>query len=379
MGAHDRQYWKSQGSAGSGGASALNWSITTWIIVVCVAVFVLDGFLPRQWVVVGSTWSPGLSREDQRQVLEGTIPTRTEPIQVDPARHGSAEQAVLAKTPNGGDALVAKNTLQSMPFLQKWLYFSTSTALYSSVPGVGVSAVQIWRFVGFQFCHATLDHLIFNMLGLFFFGPIVERYLGRKRFLAFYLLCGMAGAFLYLLLNFGGFMVAAATNGRVAVPGLLVNDPDMPLVGASAGVFGAIIAAARLMPNATVLLFFVIPMRLVTLAYGLLAIAVAAVVFRWNNAGGEAAHIGGAIAGWWFIHHPEQLHRLFDFLGRADPTSQHYGLRHAHAPSVRGAGHGTPPPGEVDRILDKVKSQGLASLNEAERRTLRDATRNLGH
>lgn len=376
MGAQDRPYWRSEQPPAGLAASSKRWNVTTWLIVACVALFVVDGFLPRQWVVVESKLKPGLSVEDQRMILDGTIPTVAGPVSANPGQNAQTEQPVFAQLQSGAQDLVAVNTLQSMPFLQKWLYFSTSTALYSSIPGVGVNALQVWRFIGFQFCHAGMEHLVFNMLGLFFFGPIVERYLGGKRFLAFYLLCGVAGAFLYLLLNFGGFMVSAATNGRVTVPGLLVNDPDMPLVGASAGVFGVIIAAARLVPDATVLLFFVIPMRLKTLAYGLVLVAVASVLLRWRNAGGEAAHIGGAIAGWWFIHHPEQLRGLFDFLGRADPTSSHFGKRRELHSS---AGSSMPSAQEVDRILDKVKAQGLASLNESERRTLRDATRNIGH
>lgn len=374
MGAYDRDYWRSDPtlqtrSIGGG----MKWSATTWLIVACVLIFVLDGFLPRQWVVTESKWQPGLSDEVQQKILDGSIPTRTLVPEEDPNKVAVVQQPVYAQQPNGQVELIAVNTLQSTPFIQKWLYFSTSTALYSTIPGVGTSALQVWRFIGFQFCHANLSHLLFNMLGLFFFGPVVERYLGSKRFTAFYLICGIAGALLYLLLNFAGFMVAQSTNGRVMIPGLLSNDPDMPLVGASAGVFGIIIAAARLMPDATVLLFFVIPMRLKTLAYGLVLIAVASLLLKWKNAGGEAAHLGGAIAGWYFITRPERLRTFFDFLGRADPTSTFHSARKVQrAGSVSGRG---PSNAEIDRILEKVRSSGLGSLNEAERRTLRDATR----
>ncbi len=351
-------------------------SATLWIVVACAAIFMLDGFLPRQWVVVGSRWEVGVPDAIQQQVLQGTLPTMVQRVEADPSKVGSATQGVLlARTDNpaGVMPLVAVNQLQSTPFLQRWLYFSTSTALYSTIPGIGVSGLQIWRFIGFQFCHASLNHILFNMIGLFFFGPIVERYLGAKRFAAFYLLCGVAGALLYLLLNFSGFIVATATNGRVMIPGLLFNDPDMPLVGASAGVFGVIIAAARLMPDAKVLLFFIIPMKLKTLAYGLVLVAAASVLLGWNNAGGEAAHLGGALAGWYFIHRPDRLANLFNWLGRADPTSSFHAARRVQR--AGGGGRSAPSTAEVDRILDKVRSAGIGSLNESERRTLRDATR----
>ncbi len=374
MGAHDREYFREQPSRTRVLSGGFRWSATTWIIAACVAIFVLDGFLPKQWVVVGSRWEPLVPDAIQQQVLQGTVPTLIERVEADPSKNLSATQRVFltnSQTPSAS-ALVATNQLQSTPFLQRWLYFSTSTALYSSIPGIGVSGLQIWRFIGFQFCHASLNHILFNMMGLFFFGPIVERYLGAKRFAAFYLLCGVAGALLYLLLNLGG-VLTSSTNGRVSIPGFLFNDPDMPLVGASAGVFGIIIAAARLMPDAKVLLFFVVPMKLKTLAYGLVLVAIASLLFQWNNAGGEAAHLGGAIAGWYFIHNPDRLRSFFDFLGRADPTSSFHSARRVQRAGI--GGRSGPSTTEVDRILDKVRASGLASLNEIERRTLRDATR----
>src|SRR6185503_5686995 len=104
-----------------------------------------------------------------------------------------------------------------------------------------------------------VGHLFFNMLGLYFFGPFIERYLGSRRFLAFYLLCGIAGAAMYLLL----------WGSRV-----FISNPSVPMVGASAGIFGILIAAAQIAPNTTVMLLFPpIPMRLKTLAWVLIAIA----------------------------------------------------------------------------------------------------------
>ena len=200
--------------------------------------------------------------------------------------------------------------------LESYLHYSTMR---------GFLQFQFWRLIGFQFLHAHdfLGHLIFNMIGLYFFGPMVERYLGSKRYLAFYLLCGMAGALLYSLLNLGGF-VAQQSLGVAQVPILLVGDIATPLIGASAGVFGVIMAGAFLAPSATVLVFFILPMRLATMAYALVGISFFTLLVNGHNAGGEAGHLGGAIAGWYFIRQPHQLHNFFDILGKADPTSHHY-------------------------------------------------------
>jgi MFS family permease len=202
------------------------------------------------------------------------------------------------------------------------------------------------------------------MIGIYFFGPLVEQYLGKKRFLAFYLLCGIFGAVMYLVLNLGGYIVLDVMNLDVNVPGLLFNDTRTPLVGASAGVFGILLAGAFLAPNVRVLVFFFLPMQLSTMAYLLVGMALFTVVFGGNNAGGEAAHLGGAAAGWFFIRNPRHLTGFFDFLGKADPTSKHFAWRDRPASQK-----------DVDRILDKIHNKGLQSLSSKEKKQLHDASR----
>ena len=92
------------------------------------------------------------------------------------------------------------------------------------------------------------------------------------------------------------------------------------------------------------------------------------VLFGVQNAGGEAGHLGGAIAGFYLIRNTDKLHGFFDFLGRVDPTSHHYRGPRAIR---RGA---TTPRHEVDRILDKISADGLHSLTEREKRVLREAS-----
>jgi hypothetical protein len=215
------------------------------------------------------------------------------------------------------------------------------------------------------------------MLGLYFFGPIVERYLGGKRYLAFYLLCGIFGALLYCVLNLGGVVTSALVGHDVAIPGLLFNDLSTRLIGDSAGVFGVLMAGAHLAPNATVLLFFIIPMRFATLAWALVAFSLFSLLVYADNAGGHAGHLGGALAGLYFIRHPQHLHGFFDFLGHVDPTSHHYrgGSATAKARAVARLRGGGPRQEEIDRILDKIRAEGLASLSDHEKRLLREASR----
>lgn len=228
--------------------------------------------------------------------------------------------------------------------------------------------LEFWRFLTFQFLHASLPHLFFNMLGLYMFGKMVEQHLGSKRYLAFYLTCGVFGGLAYLLLNAGG-VLAAYYN--VKVPGLLFNDTRTPLVGASAGVFGVILGCAYIAPNLVVqLLFPPIPMKLRTMAYVYVGIAAATVIFSGRNAGGEAAHLGGAAAGAILIRRAYLLRDFFDVFsdsrkGRSKPEGGRSAV-HRPAPPVDDA--------ELDRILAKVRSEGVHSLTEGEKETLRRIT-----
>jgi membrane associated rhomboid family serine protease len=159
------------------------------------------------------------------------------------------------------------------------------------------------------------------MMALYFFGPLVEYYLGARRYLAFYLLCGMAGGAAYLLLWAVG---AHAQDPRW----ILIVDPRTPLVGASAGIFGILIAAARIAPDARVMLLFPpIPMRLRTLAWVLLGLAAYTVIFHGANAGGQAAHLGGAAVGAVLIQFPRALN-IFKFSFRRPAPQYGQGFFH---------------------------------------------------
>ena len=218
-------------------------SVTTWLIGINVAVFVLNAIV--------------------RMPYSLPVPVAI----VDPA---------------GNEYVTVRNML--FPWIEGVGHFSAYTALYK---------YQVWRFLTFQFLHAGLGHLLGNMLSLYFFGPIIERYLGSRRYLYFYLFCGIGGPIAYLL-----FMLV----------GVLPYNAVVPLVGASAGIFGILVAAARVAPDVRVMLLLPpVPLRLRTLAWIFVGIAVFTVFTSGNNAGGEAAHLGGAVLGFLLIRYPHVL------------------------------------------------------------------------
>lgn len=164
---------------------------------------------------------------------------------------------------------------------------------------------EVWRLITYQFLHGGVMHLVFNMWALHFFGPAVENAMGAKRFLLFYLACGIAGAlFSSLLAHLGFFDTAVHPYLQVIVQQIsdftgyenLQLWQLTPMVGASAAIYGILVAVAFLYPHLRIRLMFPpIAMSLRSFALVILALAVLTVLANGQNAGGEAGHLGGII------------------------------------------------------------------------------------
>jgi membrane associated rhomboid family serine protease len=355
MGIYDREYVRVGPRSGSGLGSLRFVSINSWIIIINVAVLVLG-------VLLGGRAVPVPVREPFPTRVANSPYVETGPfldplgrpivdaqgrvtLQLRAPRDFAARRVVVDR--RSGDA-VGSNTYQWMDPLNAWGHMSTWFV---------VRDLQIWRVLTFQFLHANITHIFFNMFGLWVFGGMVEQYLGSKRYAAFYLTCGIFGALSYLLLN------ALGASG-IHLPGVLIDDIHTPLVGASAGVFGVIVAAAYIAPNAMVqLLFPPIPIKLKMMAYAYVGLAAFNLLSRGQNAGGDAAHLGGAIAGFFLVRNAHLLWDFFDVFKDSRRERRGAGARPRDADAA-----------EVDRILAKVRSGGLRSLSEGERRTLRRAS-----
>jgi hypothetical protein len=117
-------------------------------------------------------------------------------------------------------------------------------------------------------------------------------------------------------------------------------------------------------------------MRLKVLAMVYVGLAAFNLIFNGKNAGGDAAHIGGAIAGYFLIRNAHLLRDFFDvFNDSRKVQARRQPQAPTNTPRVRTA---KDDDAEVDRILDKVRREGTASLTSAERDTLANATRSRG-
>jgi len=213
---------------------------------------------------------------------------------------------------------------------------------------------RIWEFVTFQFIHGFIGHVLFNCIGLFFFGPLMERWWGPTKFILFYLLCGAGGALFFTLL---------------ATLGILQNsDSQGGLVGASAGFYGILVGVAVCAPNLRVsLLFPPVELSMRQLAIGILGISVVMIALPFGiNQGGEAGHLGGAIFGFLLMRFPQWLGGTGEVeIIRPRAFSKR------HEPKIRPRSEVLKSESdELDRILDKISAKGFQSLTEAERATL---------
>ena len=221
---------------------------------------------------------------------------------------------------------------------------------------------QVWRWLTYQFLHDGILHLLVNMLVLYFFGRMMEAWWGSRRFLAFYLLCGASGAVLYSLL--------------ALVPGLLSAWPRevvlrQSMVGASGSIFGILVGCAVLYPHQRVMLLFPpIPMSMRTLALVFLGVASLSVIVGALNAGGEAAHLGGAALGWVLVRRPNWLN-FADGLGGWRANAQ---LKKLQRSAQRTRHRVEDQQAQVNKVLDKVRDHGLHSLSAREKKILKNAT-----
>lgn len=162
---------------------------------------------------------------------------------------------------------------------------------------------HFWQLATYMFMHSGWDHILFNMLALWIFGSTVEDMWGAKRFLIFYLICGVGAALfqvgtmtieLQILLN-------KVNSGAISKEEFLVRGApvyNMTVVGASGAVNGVMAAFAYLFPNAPMYLFlFPVPIKAKYLVMGYFLID----LFGGLNPSGDHiahfAHVGGAIIG----------------------------------------------------------------------------------
>lgn len=152
-------------------------------------------------------------------------------------------------------------------------------AQYLALAPINTSYFKPYQFITYMFMHGSLSHIFFNMFGVYMFGSILENIWGAKRFLNFYLLCGLGAAALQVGIYYA--------NGEFSY-----------LLGASGALFGLLVAFAMMFPNTYLNIYFLIPVKakyLVT-AYGLIEL-LGGLMNRAGDNVSHFGHLGGLIVG----------------------------------------------------------------------------------
>lgn len=218
-----------------------------------------------------------------------------------------------------------------------------------------------WTIVTYMFMHADIWHILFNMLWLYWLGQIFLIYLNSRQLITVYLMGGLAGGMLYLLIY-------------NLFPSFELVRYGSYLVGASASVMAIVFAIATVAPEYVVHLFLLGPVRLKYIALATLLIDLISI--QYSNAGGHIAHLGGALFGYFFglrirkgaditswfsrifLRKPSLFRRKskINLMYRRPPLNDfEYNQQKAEIQK------------EIDRILDKIAQSGYSSLSRKEK------------
>ena len=259
-------------------------------------------------------------------------------------------------------------------FLMLFNWDATSWLQYLELPAwMPLFLKQPWSLVTYMFLHAGVLHLLFNMLWLYWFGQLFLSLYSARHFRGLYILGGLCGGLLYML----------AYNVFPYFSNYLYGSF---LLGASASVLAIVVATAVRSPEYRVNFMFIGAVRL---KYVALFVVLTDLLFVTSgNGGGHIAHLGGALAGWWFARSLQKgtditgwINKVFDALSRGIQFK-----RPAKKPKMKVEKGGKTADydynarkkqqsEEIDRILDKLKKSGYGSLTTEEKKGLFDASK----
>lgn len=233
---------------------------------------------------------------------------------------------------------------------------------------------QPWSAITYMFLHTDVMHIFFNMISLYWFGRIALERLSQKQLVGLYILGGLAGAAMYVLsYNLFPYFSVAVHNSY--------------LLGASGAVVAICVAAATLQPNYPIRLMFIGEVKLIWVAIGMVAISVFGITG--NNAGGEFAHIGGAIWGYFYA---KAWMKGKDYSQLVTSVINWFTNTFKRTPKIKVKQGGKQTASRmktdaeynrekraneaaIDAILDKIKQRGYESLTADEKRELFDRSK----
>jgi len=243
---------------------------------------------------------------------------------------------------------------------------------FSIPPVLSNFLARPWTIITYSFAHSLQDifHILFNMLALYWFGKLFVEYLGSDKLIALYILGALAAASFYLLI----FNTVPFFKAQADFPGM---------VGASGAIYAIMVGAATLLPDYTFFLLFFGPVRIKYIAG--IYILISFLGTTGANAGGNLAHLGGALMGFVYIKQLQAgvnwggwITVVLDWFKNVFKPQSKVKVTYRKAESKaksKGTFASKASQDEIDAILDKISDRGYESLSKDEKEKLFNASK----
>ena len=266
------------------------------------------------------------------------------------------------------------------------------------------SNFHLYQLVTYLFLHASFMHILSNMFGLWMFGCVIENVWGPKKFLFYYISCGIGAGLLQEIAQFGSFYMTIAEQVPDAtfntVMGLGTQYASAlnawTTIGASGAVYAVILAFGMTFPNERLFIIpFPFPIKAKWFVLGYVAIEFFSALGSSGDGVAHTAHLGGMLFGYLMIRywqrHPDSNfdrgrgQQFFENLKR-NFEQHHQQKGHYNNPNMRAERGGSKEDDmnynarkkqnqeEIDAILDKIRKSGYDSLTKEEKKKLFDAS-----
>lgn len=242
------------------------------------------------------------------------------------------------------------------------------------------SDFRLHQIFTYLFMHGGFEHLFFNMFALWMFGRIIEQVMGPKRFLTYYMVCGVGAGLIQELVQYIHFLAIAPELSGVPHDQLADALNMWNTVGASGSIYGILLAFGMSFPEDRLFIIpFPFPIKAKYFVVGYAVVELLSAMLRSNDGVAHMAHLGGMLFGLVLLlhwRHPGGLKKWWRrVVGKArKPKMKAYRGGGKFADEMDYNARRQAQQEEIDRILDKVKKHGYGSLTEEEKRKLFDAS-----
>ena len=262
------------------------------------------------------------------------------------------------------------------------------------------SDFHLYQLITYMFMHGGFMHLFFNMFALWMFGCVIENVLGPKRFLFYYILCGVGAGLFQEAAQFVNYAVEGfAAYDTVRLNGMVIPMDEylnkLTTVGASGSIYAILLAFGMIFPEQRIFIFpLPVPIKAKWFVLIYAAIELYSTLATSNDGVAHIAHLGGMVFGFFLLRywkkHPasgygssggsnffENLKSKFERGGRNNSSAfSQSSTRTSSDADWRYNAQKKTEQSEIDAILDKIRKSGYDSLTKDEKQKLFDQSRN---